>query len=280
MNIPLFRMTGMAAVTAMALTQGAVAQNSGIVSLLTTFGGTELDSFREVTDRFTEQTGVPVSIESNRDSINVLRIRVASGSPPDTALIPRPGVLVEFANNGDLVPLVNADGSDGLISAGLMSANYGQAFIDLGTVDGTVYGILAKANSKSTIWYKPASLAGIGATVPDDWAGLLAIQAAYKAAGKTPWSIGASDGWTLTDWFENIYVRTAGAEKYLQLFVTHEVEWTDPSVVEAMLAFRQIIDPASNLAGGIDGTLSTDFISAANIVFRPDNPGAEPTCCP
>lgn len=79
-----------------------------------------------------------------------------------------------------------------------------------------------------------------------------------------------------TDWFENIYVRLAGSDKYRQLFVTHEVAWTDPSVVEAMEAFRQILDPASeNLAGGIDGTLATDFISAANLVFRPDNPGAE-----
>ena len=71
-------------------------------------------------------------------------------------------------------------------------------------------------------------------------------------------------------------MRLAGSDKYRQLFVTHEVAWTDPSVVEAMEAFRQILDPASeNLAGGIDGTLATDFISAANLVFRPDNPGAE-----
>ena len=61
-----------------------------------------------MTDRFTEFTGHQVVIESNRDSMNVLRIRVASGSPPDLALIPQPGVMAEYARNGDLVPLAGA----------------------------------------------------------------------------------------------------------------------------------------------------------------------------
>ena len=115
-----------------------------------------------MTDRFTEVSGIQVIIESNRDSMNVLRIRVASGGPPDVALIPRPGVLAEYARNGDLKPLVNADGSAGLIDSALLTANYAQGIIDLGSVDGTVYAVLAKANSKSTVWYKPSSFADLG----------------------------------------------------------------------------------------------------------------------
>lgn len=265
-----------AAIISLLATSGANGQNAGVVSVLTTFGGSELDAFRAVTDRFTELTGFPVSIESNRDSINVLRIRVASGSPPDTALIPRPGVLAEFARNGSLVALVNADGSAGLLAPDVLTDNYASGIIDLGRVDGTVYAVLAKANSKSTVWYKPASFAKLGVTVPNSWDELLAIQEAYISAGKKPWSIGAADAWTLTDWFENIYVRIAGTEMYEKLFVTHEVSWTDSTVVEAMNALRHIFDPAdAKLFGGVDGTLSTDFISAANIVFRQDDPGAE-----
>jgi ABC-type glycerol-3-phosphate transport system substrate-binding protein len=206
----------------------------------------------------------------------VLRARVAGGSPPDVAIVPRPGLVAELARAGNLIPLVNADGSPGLVDMQLLTDNYGQAFIDLGTVDGAVYGILAKANSKSTVWYKPASFAELGVEPPTTWDELLAIQQAYIDAGKVPWSIGASpDAWTLTDWFENIYVRIAGPEMYLKLFVTHEVPWTDPTVVQAMEAFRQIVDPADQkLAGGAEGVLSTGFIEAANIVFRPDA-GAE-----
>ena len=39
--------------------------------------------------------------------------------------------------------------------------------------------------------------------------------------------------WVLSDWFENIYVRTAGPEMYDQL-ATHEIPWTDKSVTEAL----------------------------------------------
>jgi ABC-type glycerol-3-phosphate transport system substrate-binding protein len=58
------------------------------------------------------------------------------------------------------------------------------------------------------------------------------------------------------------------------LFVTHEVEWTDPTVVEAMARLREVVDPATKLAGGAEGALSTGFIDAFNVVLRPDA-GAE-----
>jgi alpha-glucoside transport system substrate-binding protein len=241
------------------------------VSFLTTFGGSELDALRVSLDEFTAQTGIQVIVESNRESTALLRTRVAGGNPPDVALVPRPGFMAELVAQGVLVPLVNADGSAGLLDPAVLTDNYGQAFIDLGTVDGAVYGVLAKANSKSTIWYKPASFAELGVEVPTTWDELIAVQQAYVDAGQTPWSIGGSDGWPLTDWFENIYVRIAGPEKYHQLFVTHEIPWTDESVVQAMEAFRQIVAPAdTNLAGGAEGALSTGFIEAANLVFRPD----------
>ena len=49
----------------------------------------------------------------------------------------------------------------------------------------------------------------------------------------TPWSIAGADGWTLTDWFENVYLSQAGPEMYDQL-TNHEIPWTDPSVEEAL----------------------------------------------
>lgn len=251
------------------------AQDLQVVTFMTTFGGSELDGLRTSIDEFTAQTGIQVILESNRELVPILRTRLAGGAPPDLALIPQPGLMAEFAQAGYLVPLVNEDGSAGLVDASVITDNYAQAFIDLGSVDGSIYGILAKANSKSTIWYRPASLEALGLEVPTTWEELLAVQQAYVDAGLTPWSIGGADSWTLTDWFENIYVRLNGPEAYLQLFVEHSIPWTDESVVNTFNAFRSIVDPADvNLAGGVDGTLSTDFISAANLVFRPE-PAAE-----
>ncbi len=248
-------------------------QNVKVVSFLTTFGGSELDAMNKSLDAFTKASGILVTVESNRQSMDILRTRIAGGNPPDLALIPQPGTLAEFVKLGKVKALVNKDGSAGLIDKKILTDNYPQSIIDLGTVDGTVYGLLAKANSKSTIWYKPASFKALGVDVPKTWDDLLAIQNKYVAAGKTPWSIGAdtNSNWTLTDWFENIYVRQNGADKYQKLFATHEIPWTDESVAKAFDALKQIVSPADkNLAGGSDGTLSTDFVSAANLVFRPD----------
>jgi ABC-type glycerol-3-phosphate transport system substrate-binding protein len=266
------------AILALSVTPFASAQDEvRIVSFMTTFGGSELDALNQSLNAFTEATGIQVIVESNRQLVPILRTRIAGGSPPDLALIPQPGTVAEFARGGSLVPLVNADGSDGLVSRSLLDENYAGGIIDLGTVDGAVYGILAKANSKSTIWYKPALLAELGLEIPTTWDELLAVQQALIDAGYTPWSIGGgeSGGWPLTDWFENIYARVAGPELYNQLFVTHEIPWTHESVVEAMGHFGEIVHPAdTNLAGGAEGTLATDFITAANVVFRPENPEA------
>ena len=50
-----------------------------------------------------------------------------------------------------------------------------------------------------------------------------------KASGTAPYSIGGAEGWTLTDLFENIYLRTFGQAKYNTLSA-HKIKWTDPSV--------------------------------------------------
>ena len=45
----------------------------------------------------------------------------------------------------------------------------------------------------------------------------------------------ASDAWTVTDWFENLYLRLAGPERYDGV-AAHELPWTDPSVATTLRA--------------------------------------------
>ena len=224
------------------------------VSILAVWGGDEEAGFRELLNGFTAETGIAVNYEGDRDVQEVVKQRLAGGNPPDIAIIPRPGEIAALAKAGALVPL-----SD-LIDENYINENYGKGMVDLGIHDGVFYALPVKAISKSTVWYKPQSFNDLGVEIPDTWDELMAITDKYNAAGKTPWAMGGRDGWTLTDWFENIYVRVAGPEKYHQLFVTHELEWTDASVVEAMGYFRQIVDPESNILGGGEGSISTGFI--------------------
>ncbi|MGA2614870.1 MAG: carbohydrate ABC transporter substrate-binding protein [Spirochaetia bacterium] len=236
------------------------------VSILATWGGDEQAGFQAVLDA----SKIPYSYEGNRDSTIILKSRVAANNAPDIAFVPRPGEVAAYARQGSLIALNEGKSTD-ILSTKLLQTNYGKAWIDLGTVDGKFYGLIAKANSKSTFWYKPASLKAIGASVPQTWDQFIALEDRYIAAGKTPLSVGAKDGWTMTDWFENIYVRIAGPDLYQKLHVTHEVKWTDDTVVAAVQKIIQAFTPEDKkLAGGAEGTLSTGFIDAFNLVLKPD----------
>ena len=72
-----------------------------------------------------------------------------------------------------------------------MSGNYSAGWLKLGSSGGKLYGVPAKANSKSVIWYKPDSFKKYKFKIPKTWTQLLAITKAYKAKGLVPWSVGA-----------------------------------------------------------------------------------------
>jgi alpha-glucoside transport system substrate-binding protein len=92
-----------------------------------------------------------------------------------------------------------------------------------------------------------------------------------KAAGETPWALGARDSWTLTDWFENIYIRTAGPAKYRRLHAG-ELRFDDASVITALRRMTTILND-DYVAGGITGSLGIDFAQALHLVFG-ENPSA------
>ena len=228
------------------------------ITVIANWGGGERDAFQKVLDAFTAKTSIPVNYEQSRNLEALVRTRVAGGNPPDIAFEPRPGALAEFAKAGNLVPLDEPVGKE-ILDPKALDAALGKSFQDLGRVDGTLYGYLFKADSKSTIWYKPASLQAIGGTVPKTWDDLLALANKYKAAGKTPFGSGGKDGWVLTDWFENILARVATPKAYIDLHVTHKLAWTDPSVKKALTLFAQLFGTPGYFPGNGQGVIGTAF---------------------
>lgn len=236
------------------------ARKAGTIEVLSLWGGSEKDAFLKVTAAFTQKTGVKVEYTTARDFVPVIRTRLAAGNPPEVAIIPRPGVLSDLAKQGAVKSL----GSMGLTDA-YMKARYGPAWIKLGTVNGKLYGVAAKANSKSVVWYRPDQFKKYGLTPAKTWAQLIALTKKLKSKGTTPWAAGAKDSWTLTDWFENVYARTAGPAKYQGLF-SGKVKFTDPSVKKAILQMLQILNN-KYLAGGVQGALGTAFVDGIGRVF-------------
>jgi ABC-type glycerol-3-phosphate transport system substrate-binding protein len=174
-------------------------------------------------------------------------------------LLPQPGLLRDLVEQGALQEV-------GDEAAQNLEENYAPEWAEFGSVDGALYGVYFKASNKSTWWYNTATFEQAGVEPPADWDEMLQTGETVNASG-VPWvSMGGADGWTLTDWFENIYLRTAGSEMYDQL-ADHEIEWTDQSVIAALETFGELVGEPSYIAGGTRGAVQTDFTTSVTNVF-------------
>lgn len=211
------------------------------------WSGAEQKNFEAVLKKFSDDTGATVNYTSFGDNgPTFLQGQLEGGTPPNVAVIGQPALLQSLAAAGDIKAL-----NDKVQSA--VGDNYSPSWVDLGSVDDTLYGVWFKAANKSTVWYNADIYDEAGAEVPKDWDGFLEQLQLIKDAGYSGLSVGADVGWPLTDWFENVYLRTAGPEKYDQL-TNHEIPWTDPSVQTALEALAKVWSSPALQPGGAQRT--------------------------
>jgi len=245
-----------------------VPEGDGSIVVTSLWGGTEEAAFQAVLDAFTAATDIEATYEANRtDYATVLRTRIQGDNPPDVAIIPGIGTLRSLARDGSLISLADL----GIAQADI-EGNYAPGILDVGVVDDELYGIMVKLNSKATIFYSPERFDEMGVAPAETWDDLLALTEDIKAAGSTPWSLGAGDSWTLTDWFEIVYLKMHGTDAYDTLF-SPEGDWTDDTVQASIDKMLEILNE-ENVDAGIDGSLSTLFVDAIGKVFS-TSPSAE-----
>jgi ABC-type glycerol-3-phosphate transport system substrate-binding protein len=251
-----------AAVTAATATGGgkAPAALSGTVSVISEATGPEQKNFQAVLAGFKAlNPGVTVKYTSaGRNISTVLSTAVQGGNPPDIALLPQPGLMRDFAQRGALKPLTFARRQ--------IANNWAASWLQLGTVDGTLYGMFFKGANKSTVWYNTAAFKNAGAKPPRNWGAFQQVTTLLVGSGVPPFSFGGADGWTLTDLFENIYLRQAGPAKYDQL-ASHQIKWTDPTVKNALKTMAFFFTNPAYIAGGTSGALQTDFATSVTQAF-------------
>jgi alpha-glucoside transport system substrate-binding protein len=241
---------------------------SGSLSMSGVWTGQEAKSFNAVLDGFKkEYPNVNVKYRPVGDEIpTVLSTAVTGGNPPDLAAVPQPGLVRDFVDKGALKPIDFADDT--------LKENFSQGTIDVSTIDNKTYGLFFKAANKSTVWYNVPLFEQAGVKPPEDFDAFLEAAKTLKASGTKAYSLGASDGWTLTDMFENIYLRQAGGEKYDQL-AEHKIPWTDQSVKDALTTMAKIVGDTGNIAGGVSGALQADFPTSVTRAFKPDPDAAQ-----
>jgi alpha-glucoside transport system substrate-binding protein len=224
------------------------------------WSGTEQENFKAVLDEFSRRTHAKVKYTSGgNDLALMLNSRLAGGKPPDVAFVPQPGVVTEFARRGVLKPISHE-------AAEAVQQNYSDPWQQLGRIDGTLYGIYFKVANKSVFWYRTDKFEEAGVEPPSTWEELKLTSRTLSEAGITPIVAAGGDGWVLTDWFENVYLRVGGPDNYDRL-ARHQLPWTDPSVVEALQLLADYWRTPKYVQGGPSGAVQVTFTQSIADVF-------------
>ncbi|UZN02934.1 ABC transporter substrate-binding protein [Cellulomonas sp. S1-8] len=226
------------------------------VSVYTSIVDREAEEQQVSYEPFEECTGAEVEYEGSREFEAQLPVRLEAGNPPDIAFVPQPGFLKSLVE----------DFPDAVVPAGeAVVANaeeyYSESWVEYGTADGTLYATPLGANVKSFVWYSPAAFEENGYEIPTTWQGLLDLtdQIVADHPDVKPWCAGIESGdatgWPATDWLEDVVLRTAGPDVYDQ-WVSHEIPFDDPAIVEALVAVGDILQSEEYVNGGLGNVAS------------------------
>lgn len=225
------------------------------------WSGVEQRNFERVLHAFTRRTGVTVRYTSAGYSVPVfLRARLAAHRLPDVAFLPQPGLLRRYAAAHLLIPLNR-------IAGAAVASNYNATWRRLGSVGTTLYGVWFKAADKSLIWYNEDVFERAGLVPPTGIDALVLLERRLAGLGVPALAVGGADGWTLADWFSNLYLRLAGPARY-DLLAAHRIAWTDPSVTATLRLLARVFRPGV-IAGGARGALRTSYAGSVQETFAP-----------
>jgi alpha-glucoside transport system substrate-binding protein len=215
----------------------------------------EAEGLKESFAAFEEETGITIEYSGDRSFEEQIGGQVDGGNAPDVAMFPQPGKIRDFQD--DLVP-IPADIAEGF--TGLP-----EGLLERATIDGDLYGVPAKADLKSLVWYSPTAFEEGGYEVPETMEDMLAMADEMIANGDTPFCVGigsdAATGWPMTDWIEDFMLRLKGPDVYDQ-WVAHEIPFDDPDVVEVVQYVYDLWSTEGMVYGGTENIAATPFADA------------------
>lgn len=219
---------------------------------------------------FEQATGADVQYAGSDSFEQQIVIDVQAGSAPNIAIFPQPGLAADLASKGFLSPLTDD-------TKEWVKNNYaaGSSWVDLGTFankqgDKELFGFFYKVDLKSLVWYVPENFEDFGYEVPETMEELKALTQQMVDDGETPWCIGlgsgAATGWPATDWVEDLMLRTQSPQDY-DKWVTNELKFNDPKVVNAIKEFGWFIGNDDYVDGGSSAVAATDFRDSPKGMF-------------
>jgi len=215
-------------------------------------------------------TGATIKYEGDKSFETQILVRARAGNPPDLAIVPQPGLVKQLVQTGKAVAAPDEVAAN-------VDKFWDKAWKGYTTIDGKFYGAPLGASVKSLVWYSPKEFKDSGYAVPTTLDELKALSDKMVADGKKPWcaGIGSGDatGWPITDWMEDMMLRTAGPEEY-DKWVKHEIAFNSPEPTAALDAVGAYLKNDKYVNGGLG-----DVKSIASTTFQDGGlPILEGTC--
>jgi alpha-glucoside transport system substrate-binding protein len=238
------------------------------VNVFGAFSGTEAQAVQSVIDQKINNANkdYTATYEGSDSFEEQIKIRVDGGNPPDVALYPQPGSVVEQAKAGNAIALEDLG-----FDMTQLESTFGAYLLSLGEYNGKHYGLPTNTNLKSLIWYPEPAFSDNGYEPADTWDKLIALSNQIVADGNTPWCIGfgsdAATGWPGTDWIEDIMLRTAGPVAYDQ-WVAHTLPFESTEVKHAFELLGDITFTDGYVLGGAAQIPAIDFRDAPDPMFN------------
>lgn len=187
----------------------------------------EAGGIQKALDVYAEETGMIIHYVGSSDWEAEINIQVEAGTPPEISMFPQPGKLSDFARAGHVFEVP----ADVLAS---VEEHWTAPAMGFGQTDGVQYGVPAKSDLKSLVWYQPAKFEAAGYEIPNTIEELKALAGQMIEDGNTPFCVGIESGeatgWPFTDWVEDMMLRRHSPEDY-DAWVAGELKFSDPKVV-------------------------------------------------
>jgi len=182
---------------------------------------------------------------------------------------------IDPAYVNDLYQKVGLDFADKVIDPAWLKQNYIQSWLDMATMQGKdgpiMAGVWGRANGKSLVFYPKKAFDAAGYKVPQTWDEMMTLTDQIAKDGDTPWCIGiesgAATGWAMTDWIEDVMLRTTSPENY-DKWVKGELKFDSPEVKNALKYVTAIWFNDKYVYGGRKAITTTAFGDAPKPMFQ------------
>jgi alpha-glucoside transport system substrate-binding protein len=242
-------------------------ENTGSISMSGAASGIEADAIQQVIDENVNNDAEFTATYSGSDSFEQeIIIQIQGGTPPDLALFPQPGAVVEQAQQGNAIALEDLG-----FDIEELNDRYGEYLMSLGEYEGKHYAVPDTINFKSAVWDNVKEFESQGYETPETWEELITLSDQMVEDGYAPFCLGtgsdAATGWPATDWMEDIVLREQGTDVYDQ-WVNHEINFASPEIKSAAERFGEIVFTDGYVLGGPSNISATDFRDAPDPMFQ------------